>query len=124
MILHFCQMLIHKTPHVCTIEQRRKRHHFMSSLLILFVTYIYIALVFLGLTLYLAEGRSRQTLSWTQRIAAAIGVAKGIEFLHTGILPGVYSNNLKITDILLDQNLVAKISSYNLPLLAENMGKV
>lgn len=96
----------------------------MSSLLILFVTYIYIALVFLGLTLYLAEGRSRQTLSWTQRIAAAIGVAKGIEFLHTGILPGVYSNNLKITDILLDQNLVAKISSYNLPLLAENMGKV
>lgn len=80
--------------------------------------------MFLGLTLYLAEGRSRQTLSWTQRIAAAIGVAKGIEFLHTGIVPGVYSNNLKITDILLDQNLVAKISSYNLPLLAENMGKV
>lgn len=73
---------------------------------------------------WISEGRSRQTLSWTQRIAAAIGVAKGIEFLHTGIVPGVYSNNLKITDILLDQNLVAKISSYNLPLLAENMGKV
>ncbi|XP_010266686.1 PREDICTED: probable inactive leucine-rich repeat receptor-like protein kinase At3g03770 isoform X2 [Nelumbo nucifera] len=73
---------------------------------------------------HLSEGLAGQTLTWTQRIAAAIGIAKGIQFLHTGIVPGVFSNNLKITDILLDQNLVAKISSYNLPLLAENMGKV
>ncbi|KAJ0014920.1 hypothetical protein Pint_20678 [Pistacia integerrima] len=70
------------------------------------------------------EGRARQSLTWTQRITAAIGVAKGIQFLHTGIMPGVFSNNLKTTDILLDQNLVAKISSYNLPLLAEITGKV
>uniref|UniRef100_A0A5B7A3W3 Protein kinase domain-containing protein n=1 Tax=Davidia involucrata TaxID=16924 RepID=A0A5B7A3W3_DAVIN len=73
---------------------------------------------------WISEGCARRTLTWTQRIAAAIGVAKGIQFLHTGIVPGVFSNNLKITDILLDQNLVAKISSYNLPLLAENIGKV
>ncbi|KAL5834970.1 hypothetical protein ACOSQ4_014467 [Xanthoceras sorbifolium] len=72
----------------------------------------------------ISEGRAHRSLTWTQRIAAAIGVAKGIQFLHTGIVPGVYSNNLKITDILLDQNLVAKISSYNLPLLNENTGKV
>ncbi|KAK2638273.1 hypothetical protein Ddye_026068 [Dipteronia dyeriana] len=71
----------------------------------------------------ISEGRARRSLTWTQRIAAAIGVAKGIQFLHTGIVPGVYSNNLKITDILLDQNLVAKISSYSLPLLTENTGK-
>lgn len=72
---------------------------------------------------WISEGHSRQSLTWTQRIAAAIGVAKGIQFLHTGIVPGVYSNNLKITDILLDQNHVAKISCYNLPLLAKNMVK-
>ncbi|KAM3738506.1 hypothetical protein ACB098_09G135200 [Castanea mollissima] len=72
---------------------------------------------------WVSEGHSQHSLSWTQRITAAIGVAKGIQFLHTGIMPGVYSNNLKITDILLDQNLVAKISCYNLPLLAENMVK-
>ncbi|KAK9123030.1 hypothetical protein Sjap_012632 [Stephania japonica] len=71
----------------------------------------------------ISESPAEQALSWTQRIAAAIGVAKGIQYLHTGIVPGVFSNNLKITDILLDQNLVAKISSYNLPLLAENMGQ-
>ncbi|GMP98300.1 hypothetical protein CsSME_00046246 [Camellia sinensis var. sinensis] len=73
---------------------------------------------------WISERRARRTLTWTQRIAAAIGVAKGIEFLHTGIVPGVFSNSLKITDVLLDQNLVAKISSYNLPLLSENMEKV
>ncbi|XP_007010597.2 PREDICTED: probable inactive leucine-rich repeat receptor-like protein kinase At3g03770 [Theobroma cacao] len=70
----------------------------------------------------ISEGLPGQRLKWTQRIAAAIGVAKGIQFLHAGILPGVFSNNLKITDVLLDQNLLAKISSYNLPLLAENGG--
>lgn len=65
-------------------------------------------------------GSSGEKLSWTQRITAAIGVVKGIQFLHTGIVPGLYSNNLKITDILLDNNHNVKISSYNLPLSAEN----
>ncbi|XP_077247737.1 leucine-rich repeat protein kinase family protein isoform X2 [Tasmannia lanceolata] len=68
----------------------------------------------------ISVGVARQTLTWTQRIAAVIGVAKGIQFLHTGIVPGIFANDLKITNVLLDQNLVAKISSYNLPVLAEN----
>ena len=33
------------------------------------------------------------TLTWTQHIAAAIGVAKGIQFLHTEIMPGVNRDN-------------------------------
>ncbi|XWS42716.1 hypothetical protein CRYUN_Cryun16bG0037900 [Craigia yunnanensis] len=73
---------------------------------------------------WISEGHARQSLTWAQRISAAIGIAKGIQILHTGIVPGVYSNYLKITDILMDQNLVAKISSYNLPLLAESARKV
>ncbi|KAL5734265.1 hypothetical protein ACOSP7_032126 [Xanthoceras sorbifolium] len=60
-----------------------------------------------------------QKITWIQRIAASIGVAKGIQFLHTGIVPGIFSNNIKTTDILLDQNLHVKIGSYNLPVLAE-----
>lgn len=60
-------------------------------------------------------------LTWSQRISAAIGVARGIQFLHAGIIPGLFGNNLKITNILLDQNLVAKISSYNLPVLSESV---
>ncbi|KAL1211535.1 putative inactive leucine-rich repeat receptor-like protein kinase [Cardamine amara subsp. amara] len=73
---------------------------------------------------WISDGHMGRLLTWEQRISVAIGVAKGIQFLHTGIVPGVYDNNLKITDILLDNNLAAKISSYNLPLLVEGLGKV
>ncbi|XP_028766856.1 probable inactive leucine-rich repeat receptor-like protein kinase At3g03770 isoform X2 [Neltuma alba] len=72
---------------------------------------------------WISDRRSKKSLGWTQRIGAAIGVAKGIQYLHTGIIPGVYSNNLKTTDVLMDQNLGAKICSYNLPFLSD-MGKV
>ncbi|XAR63579.1 Non-specific serine/threonine protein kinase [Bertholletia excelsa] len=67
----------------------------------------------------ISEGLAGQKLSWTQRIAAATEVARGIQFLHTGIVPGLFSNNIKITDVLLDHNLRVKISNYNLPLFAE-----
>lgn len=68
-----------------------------------------------------ADKHAKRRLTWTQRIATAIGVARGIQFLQFGIVPGIFSNNIKITDIVLDQNLVAKICSYNLPILAENV---
>ncbi|KAF8049374.1 hypothetical protein N665_2223s0001 [Sinapis alba] len=73
---------------------------------------------------WISDGHMGRLLTWEQRISIAIGVAKGIQFLHTGIVPGVYDNNLRITDVLLDNNLAAKISSYNLPLLVEGLGKV
>ncbi|KAK8517070.1 hypothetical protein V6N13_092348 [Hibiscus sabdariffa] len=72
----------------------------------------------------ISEGIAGQRLNWAQRITAAIGIAKGIQFLHTGIIPGVFSNNLKITDVLFDHNFHVKICSYNLPLVAENGGMV
>ncbi|CAB4302428.1 unnamed protein product [Prunus armeniaca] len=68
------------------------------------------------------KGPPGRKLTWPQRIIAAIGVAKGIQFLHTGIVPGVKSNNLRIKNVLLDHDLHVKISSYNLPLLAESRG--
>lgn len=72
------------------------------------------------LTVHMTEVVSGHKFTWTRRIAAAIGVARGIQFLHTGIVPGVFSNDLKITDVLLDHELHVKINNYNLPLLAEN----
>lgn len=70
------------------------------------------------------SGHARHKLTWSQRIAAMVAVARGIQFLHKGIVPGIFSNNLKTTDILLEQNFSAKISSYNLPLLPEIQGEV
>ena len=49
-------------------------------------------------------------------MAITIGAARGIQFLHTGIAPGIYGNDLKIDNILLDETLTAKISNYNIPL--------
>ena len=42
-----------------------------------------------------------------------MSIAKGIQYLHTS---GVIGNDLKIENILLDESLSAKISSYNLSL--------
>ncbi|KAL6560153.1 hypothetical protein OROHE_006391 [Orobanche hederae] len=72
---------------------------------------------------WISERHARRKLTWAQRISAATGVAKGIQFLHTGIVPGLVANNIKITDVLIDQHLVTKINSYNLPLLSDSTGK-
>lgn len=45
-------------------------------------------------------------------------MAKGIQFLHDGIIPGLFANNLNSTNVLIDQNSVAKIDSYNLSLFS------
>ncbi|GMJ13459.1 hypothetical protein like AT1G14390 [Hibiscus trionum] len=65
---------------------------------------------------YLTDWRKKETLKWPQRMAITIGAARGVQFLHTGISPGIYGNDLKIDNILLDATLTAKISDYNIPL--------
>ncbi|KAJ6901266.1 LOW QUALITY PROTEIN: hypothetical protein NC651_019119 [Populus alba x Populus x berolinensis] len=59
------------------------------------------------------SGIPENKLKWPQRIGAAIGAARGIQFLHTGIVPGVFPNNLKIKDVVLDHDLLvgAAVSS-------------
>lgn len=49
-------------------------------------------------------------------MAVTIGVARGIQFLHSGVTPGLFGNNLKTENIFLDENLKAKISNYKLPM--------
>ncbi|XP_043706965.1 probable LRR receptor-like serine/threonine-protein kinase At1g14390 [Telopea speciosissima] len=65
---------------------------------------------------HLTDWRKREILKWPQRVAITVGITRGIQFLHTGIAPGIFGNDLKIENILLDENLTAKISGYNLPL--------
>lgn len=69
----------------------------------------------------LSERMTGEVLTWPERLGVLIGVARGILFLHTGVVPGIFHNNLKITNVLLDQNLVSKLKGYNLPMLAEDM---
>ncbi|RZC87429.1 hypothetical protein C5167_035966 [Papaver somniferum] len=65
---------------------------------------------------HLTDWRKKEAMKWSQRMAVTVGVARGIQFLHTGVTPGIFGNNLKIENILLDENLTAKISTYFLPI--------
>ncbi|KAH1058330.1 hypothetical protein GYH30_002756 [Glycine max] len=64
---------------------------------------------------YLADRRKREMLKWPQRMAISIGIARGIQFLHTRVHPGIFGNNIKIENILLDDCLNAKVSGYSIP---------
>ncbi|GMN41793.1 hypothetical protein TIFTF001_011018 [Ficus carica] len=65
---------------------------------------------------YVTDWRKKELLKWPQRMAITIGVARGVQFLHTGVAPGIFGNNMKINNILLDDSLSTKISNYNIPL--------
>ncbi|KAI3796035.1 hypothetical protein L1987_38696 [Smallanthus sonchifolius] len=65
---------------------------------------------------HLTDWRKKEILKWPHRMGITMGIARGIQFLHTGTQHGIFGNDLKIESVLLDDNLTAKISSYNISL--------
>ncbi|KAJ8445445.1 hypothetical protein Cgig2_031258 [Carnegiea gigantea] len=66
---------------------------------------------------HMTDWRRKERLKWPQRMTMSMGIARGVQFLHTGMAAGVIGNDLKVENILLDESLTPKISNYRIPLL-------
>ncbi|PIN21971.1 Serine/threonine protein kinase [Handroanthus impetiginosus] len=72
---------------------------------------------------HLSETNPEKVLKWSDRLAILIGIAKAVHFLHTGIIPGFYSNRLEANNILLNEHRIGKLSDYGLSVVAQEIDK-
>ncbi|KAI5555557.1 hypothetical protein BDE02_19G089900 [Populus trichocarpa] len=57
---------------------------------------------------------STNMLNWRERVQIAVDAAQGLEYLHNGCRPPIVHRDLKSSNILLTENLQAKIADFGL----------
>lgn len=72
----------------------------------------------------LVESCPEKILTWPDRLGILIEIAKAVHFLHTGVIPGSFNNQLKTNNILLDQHKIAKLSDYGVSAIIEENEKL
>ncbi|KAG1334941.1 putative Receptor-like serine/threonine-protein kinase [Cocos nucifera] len=58
-------------------------------------------------------------LDWPSRCKIAVGAARGLSYLHHDCIPHIIHRDIKSSNILLDQNMEARVSDFGLATLME-----